>query len=275
MGSYEIILKKDLVPKIHLLKIKEKTLAKKSQPGQFVLLRIDEEGERIPLNIADWDENEGSITVVFIEKGATTHKLALLKKGDNIANFVGPLGMPTQIEKFGHVVCIASGVAAGFIIPVVKALKRKGNKVTSIVWQKTEKMVFWKDRLANVSDRLIVATEDGSYGRKGSAPMLLKEILESGKRIDQVNAMGPGPMLKACSEVTRPFGVKTIVSLHPIMVDGIGMCGSCRVSAGGVTKFACVDGPDFDGHQVDWELFSSRNSIYINEEKIAFEKHLS
>jgi ferredoxin--NADP+ reductase len=272
---YEIISKQDLVPKIHLLKIAEPTIAKKSQPGQFVLIRIDEEGERIPLNIADWDQNEGSVTVVFFEKGATTHKLALLKEGDSIVNFVGPLGVPTRIEKFGHVVCIAGGVAAGFIIPVAKALKSKGNKVTSIIWQKTEKMVFWEDRLASASDRLIVGTEDGSYGRKAPAPMLLKEMLESGERIDRVIAMGPGPMLKACSGITRPLGVKTIVSLHSIMIDGIGMCGSCRVSVGGVTKFACVDGPDFDGHQVDWELFSARNSIYMNEEKIAFEKHLS
>jgi len=272
---YKIISKRDLVPKIHLLKIAEPTLAKKSQPGQFVLIRIDEEGERIPLNIADWDEDEGSVTVVFFENGATTHKLALLKEGDFIANFVGPLGVPTRIEKFGHVVCIAGGVATGFIIPMAKALKSKGNKVTSIIWEKTEKMVFWEDRLASASDKLIVATEDGSYGRKGSAPMLLKEMLESGERIDQVNAMGPGPMLKACSEVTRPFGVKTIVSLHSIMVDGIGMCGSCRVSVGGVTKFACVDGPDFDGHQVDWGLFFARNAIYIKEEKIAFDKHLA
>jgi ferredoxin--NADP+ reductase len=272
---YQIISKHDVVTKIHLLKIAEPTIAKKSQPGQFVLLRIDEEGERIPLNIADWDENEGSISVVFLEKGATTRKLALMKAGDSITNVVGPLGMPMQIDTFGHVVCIAGGVAAGFIIPVLKALKNKGNQVTSIVWQKTEKMVFWEDRLADASDQLIVVTEDGSYGRKGSAPLLLKEMLEGGVRIDRVVAMGPGPMLKACSEVTRPFGVKTIVSLHSIMIDGIGMCGSCRVSVGGVTKFACVDGPDFDGHQVDWGLFSARNRIYIDEEKMAVEKQLS
>lgn len=272
---YEIISQQNLVPKIYLLKIAEPTLAEKSQPGQFVILRIDEEGERIPLNIADWDQNEGSITVVFMEKGATTHKLALLKKGDYIASCVGPLGVPTRIEKFGHVVCVAAGVAAGFIIPVAKALKNKGNKVTSIIWQKTEKMVFWTDRLASACDQLIVATEDGSYGRKAPAPMVLKEMLESGQSIAQVNAMGPGPLLKACSEITKPFGVRTIVSLHSIMIDGIGMCGSCRVSVGGVTKFACVDGPDFDGHQVDWELYSARNSIYIDEERIAYEKNLS
>lgn len=272
---YKIISKQDLVPNIHLLKIAEPTVAKKSQPGQFVLIRIDEKGERIPLNIADWDENEGSVTVVFFENGATTRRLASLKEGDAIANFVGPLGVPTRIDQLGHAVCAAGGVAASFIIPVARALKLKGNKVTSIIWQKTEKMVFWEERLASASDQLVVVTEDGSYGRRGSAAALLKEMLESGERIDRVYAMGPSPMLRACSEVTRPFGVETIVSLHSIMIDGIGMCGSCRVSVGGVTKFACVDGPDFDGHQVDWELFFARNALYTEEEKVAFEKHLS
>ena len=270
---YEIISKQKLAPKIHLLKINEPIVAKKSQPGQFVVLKIDEEGERIPLNIADWDENEGSIDVVFFEKGATTFKLALLNEGDSIVSLAGPLGLPTQIEKFGHVVCLAAGVAAGFIIPVAKAMKQKGNKVTSLIWQKNKKTVFWEDRLAEVSDRLIIATEDGAYGQKGPAPLMLKKMLENGEKIDRVNAMGPGPMLKACSDMTRPSGIKTIVSLHPIMVDGIGMCGSCRVSVGGQTKFACVDGPDFDGHQVDWKLFSARNNIYKNEEKRAVEQH--
>jgi NAD(P)H-flavin reductase len=272
---YKIISKQKLAPKIHLLKIKEPILAKKSQPGQFVVLKIDEEGERIPLNIADWDENEGSIDVVFFEKGATTLKLALLNEGDSIVSLAGPLGLPTQIEKFGHVVCLAAGVAAGFIIPIAKAMKQKGNKVTSLIWQKNKKMVFWENRLAGASDRLIIATEDGSYGQKGPAPMILKKMLENGDTIDRINVMGPGPMLKACSDITSPYGIKTIVSLHSIMIDGIGMCGSCRVSLGGKTKFACVDGPDFDGHQVDWKLFSARNNIYKNEEKIAVEQHFS
>ncbi|MFO7980320.1 MAG: sulfide/dihydroorotate dehydrogenase-like FAD/NAD-binding protein [Candidatus Aminicenantes bacterium] len=272
---YEILSKQKLVPKIHLLKIREPILAKKSKPGQFVVLKIDEEGERIPLNIADWDENAGSIDFVIFEKGATTLKLASLKQGDSLVSLAGPLGLPTQIEKFGHVVCLAAGVAAGFIIPIAKAMKQKGNKVTSLIWQKNKKMVFWEDRLAEASDRLIIATEDGSYGQKGPAPVLLKKMLENGEKIDRVNAMGPGPMLKACSDITRPFGIKTIVSLHSIMVDGIGMCGSCRVSVGGKTKFACVDGPDFDGHQVDWKLFSARNSLYKDEEKIAIEQHFS
>ncbi len=272
---YKIISKQKLAPKINLLKIKEPILAKKSQPGQFVVLKIDEEGERIPLNIADWDENEGSIDVVFFEKGATTLKLALLNEGDSIVSLAGPLGLPTQIEKFGHVVCLAAGVAAGFIIPIAKAMKQKGNKVTSLIWQKNKKMVFWENRLAGASDRLIIATEDGSYGQKGPAPMILKKMLENGDTIDRINVMGPGPMLKACSDITSPYGIKTIVSLHSIMIDGIGMCGSCRVSVGGKTKFACVDGPDFDGHQVDWKLFSARNNIYKNEEKIAVEQHFS
>jgi NAD(P)H-flavin reductase len=268
----KIISKQKLAPRIHSIKIRDPILAKKAQPGQFVILRIDEKGERIPINIADKDENKGTVTIVFFEKGATTQKLASLENGDHLANFVGPLGIPTRIGKLGHVFCIAGGVAAGFIIPVAKAFKDKGNTVTSIIWQKAKEMVFWEDRLNDASDQVIITTEDGSYGRIGPAPKVLKEILEKGEKINQVNVMGAGLLLKACSDVTRPFGVKTIVSLHSIMVDGIGMCGSCRVSVGGVTKFACVDGPDFDGHQVDWNLFSSRNRFYENEEKMALEK---
>jgi ferredoxin--NADP+ reductase len=268
----EIISKGLLAPKIHVMKIAEPVLARKSQPGQFAILRIDEEGERVPLNIADWDEEAGTVSIVFFEKGATTRRLAGLGVGDRLADFVGPLGLPTPVGKFGHVVCIAAGPAVGFIIPVVRAFKQRGNKVTSILFQKTAKMVFWEDRMAEASDRLIVATEDGSSGRKAPAPALLKEMLEKGEKIDRVQVMGPDILLKACSELTRPSGVKTIVSLHPIMVDGIGMCGSCRVSVGGVTRFACVDGPDFDGHKVDWELFSARNSMYLDEEKMAVEK---
>jgi len=269
---YEILLKQDLVPDIHLLKIAAPNVAKKAQPGQFVIIRIDERGERIPLTIADWDREEGSIIIVFMEVGTTTHRLALLEAGDSIADFIGPLGLPTHIEKFGTVVCVAGGFAVATIMPIARALKMKGNKVISIMGARSKSLLFWEDELGSVSDQLIVTTDDGSYARKGVVTEPLKELLESGEKIDRVIAIGPSIMMKFCAKTTEPFGVKTIVSLNPIMVDGTGMCGCCRVSVGGVTKFTCVDGPDFDGHQVDWDLLFARQRIYLDEEKLSLER---
>jgi len=269
---YKILLKQDLVPGIHLLKVAAPNVAKKARPGQFVVIRIDERGERIPLTIADWDEKEGSVTIVFMEVGTTTHRLATLGTGDYIADFVGPLGVPTHIEKFGTVVCVAGGFAVAVIKPIAQALKEKGNKVISILGARTKDLLFWEDELRQVSDELIVTTDDGSYARKGVVTEPLKELLESSDKIDRVIAIGPTVMMKFCAQTTEPFGVKTIVSLNPIMVDGTGMCGCCRVSVGGVTKFACVDGPDFDGHQVDWDLLFARQRIYLDEEKRSFEQ---
>ena len=269
---YEILLKQDLVPDIHLLKIAASNVAKKAQPGQFVIIRIDERGERIPLTIADWDREEGSIIIVFMEVGTTTHRLALLEAGDSIADFIGPLGLPTHIEKFGTVVCVAGGFAVATIMPIARALKMKGNKVISIMGARSQNLLFWEDELGSVSDQLIVTTDDGSYARKGVVTEPLKELLESGEKIDRVIAIGPSIMMKFCAKTTEPFGVKTIVSLNPIMVDGTGMCGCCRVSVGGVTKFTCVDGPDFDGHQVDWDLLFARQRIYLDEEKLSLER---
>ena len=260
------------MPNIHLFKIAAPDVAKKAQAGQFVVIRIDENGERIPLTIADWDREEGSVTIVFMEVGTTTHRLASLKTGDSITNFVGPLGLPTHIEKFGTVVCVAGGFAVATIMPIARALKEKGNKVISIMGARNKNLIFWEDELRNVSDRLIVTTDDGSYARKGLVTEPLQELLKGNERIDRVIAIGPSIMMKFSAKTTQPFGVKTIVSLNPIMVDGTGMCGCCRVSVGGVTKFACVDGPDFDGHQVDWDLLFARQRIYLNEEKISFEQ---
>jgi len=262
-------LREDLVPNIHLFKIAAPAIAKKAQAGQFVVIRIDEKGERIPLTVADWDEKEGSVTIVFMEAGATTRRLATLKTGDFIANFVGPLGLPTHIEKFGSVVCVGGGFAVAVITPIARALKDIGNKVISIIGARNKELIFWEEELRSVSDELIVTTDDGSYGRKGLVTEPLKELLEKGEKIDRVIAIGPTPMMKFCAKTTEPFGVKTIVSLNPIMVDGTGMCGCCRVSIGGETKFACVDGPDFDGHQVDWDLLLARQRIYLDEEKHA------
>ncbi len=265
-------MRQDLVPNIHLFRVEASAVAKKAQPGQFVVIRIDEIGERIPLTIADWDREEGSVTIVFMEVGTTTHKLALLQTGDFITDFIGPLGLPTHIEKFGTVVCVAGGFAVAVITPIARAMKKAGNRVISIMGARNKDLIFWEDELRRVSDQLIVTTDDGSYARKGLVTEPLKELLEGNKKIDRVIAIGPSIMMKFCAKTTEPFGVKTIVSLNPIMVDGTGMCGCCRVSVGGVTKFACVDGPDFDGHQVDWDLLFARQRIYLDEEKRSFER---
>ena len=271
----KILLKENLVPKIHLFKIEAPDVAAKAQAGQFVIIRVDERGERIPLTIADWDKKEGSVTIVVMEAGTTTCRLAQLKSGDSIADFVGPLGLPTHIEKFGTVVCVAGGFAVATIMPIARAMKEQGNKVISIMGARTKDLIFWEDELRSVSDQLIVTTDDGSYVRKGLVTEPLKEVLEGNEKIDRVIAIGPSIMMKFCAKTTEPFGVKTIVSLNPIMVDGTGMCGCCRVSVGGETKFACVDGPDFDGHQLDWDLLLARQRIYLDEEKQSFEHCLS
>ena len=269
---YRILLSEDLVPDIHLFKIEAAVVARKAQAGQFVIVRVDERGERIPLTIADWDREEGSIIIVFMEVGTTTRRLAQLKTGEHIANFVGPLGLPTHIEKFGTVVCVAGGFAVATIVPIARALKEAGNRVISIMGARNKDLLFWEDRLGSVSHQLIVTTDDGSYARKGVVTEPLKELLEGSEKIDRVIAIGPTVMMKFCSLTTEPFGVKTIVSLNPIMVDGTGMCGCCRVVVGGETKFACVDGPDFDGHQVDWDLLFARQRIYLEEEKRSLEQ---
>lgn len=268
---YQILLKEDLVANIHLFQIAAPNVAKKAQAGQFVVIRIDEKGERIPLTIADWNREEGSVTVVFMEVGTTTHRLARLKEGDSIANFIGPLGKPTHIDNFGTVVCVAGGFAVATIYPIARALKEKGNRVISIMGARNKDLIFWEDKLRSASDQLIVTTDDGSYARKGLVTEPLKELLEAGG-VDRVIAIGPSIMMKFSAKTTEPFGVKTIVSLNPIMVDGTGMCGCCRVSVGDATRFVCVDGPDFDGHQVDWDLLLARQRIYLDEEKLSFER---
>jgi len=268
---FRIVSRETLATKIHLFKIEAPAIARKALAGQFAVIRIDERGERIPLTLADWDGKEGSVTLVFMEVGATTFRLALLKAGDFIADFVGPLGVPSDVDNFGTVVCVAGGVGVAVITPIAKALKEKGNKIISILGARSKDLLFWEDKLRNASHQLTVTTDDGTYGRKGVVTEPLKELLESGEKVDRVIAIGPTVMMKFCALTTQPFGVKTIVSLNPIMVDGTGMCGCCRVSVGGVTRFACVDGPDFDGHQVDWDLLSARQRIYLDEEKRSFE----
>ena len=263
---YKILLRQDLVPNIHLFKVAAPAVARKAQPGQFVVIRIDEKGERIPITIADWDADEGSVTIVFMEVGTTTRRLTLLKAGDYIADFVGPLGLPSHIEKFGTVVCVGGCYGIASIMPVARAMREVGNKVISVIEARSKYLFFWEERLREVSDQLIVTTGDGSYGAKGWVIERLKEIIDGGGKVDLVVAVGCTYMMKLCAETTRPFSIKTIVHLNPIMVDGTGMCGCCRVGVGGETKFACVDGPEFDGHQVDWELLLARQTAYLDDE---------
>ena len=264
---YKILLREDLAPSVHLYKIGAPKIAEKAQPGQFIILRIDEKGERIPLTLADWDGEEGSVTVIVMEIGITTRRLAQLGTGDSIIDFVGPLGLPTHIEKCGTVICVAGGFAVAPIMPIARAMRQAGNKVISIMGARSQNLLFWEDELRSVSDQLIVTTDDGSYAHKGLVTEPLKELLESSEKIDRVIAIGPSVMMKFCAKTTEPFGVDTIVSLNPIMVDGTGMCGCCRVAVDGVTRFACVDGPDFDGHKVDWDLLMARQRTYLDEEK--------
>jgi ferredoxin--NADP+ reductase len=261
---YKILLRQDLVPNIHLFKVAAPAVAKKAQPGQFVIIRVDEKGERIPLTIAGWDRDEGSITVVFHAVGRTTRKLAALQEGDSILNFVGPLGLPAHIEKFGTVVCVAGGYSVATIVPIARALKDAGNKVISIIRAPSKETLFGEERLGAFSNQVIIVTGDGSYGSQGFIIKPLRELLKN-EKIDRVVTIGPACVMKLCAATTRPFGVKTIASLNPIMVDGTGMCGCCRVSVGGVTKFACVDGPEFDAHEVDWDLLMARRCTYSGD----------
>ena len=268
---YRILEREDLTPIIHLFKIEAARVAKKAQAGQFVILHHGDDGERIPLTIADWDREAGTVTVVFMEVGATTQKFAALQAGDSIDDFVGPLGKPTEIENYGTVVCVAGGFAIATIVPIARAMKAAGNKVISIMGFRSKDLVFWEDRLGQFSDELIVTTDDGTYGRKGLVTEPLKELLDTSD-IARVIAIGPTIMMKFSALTSKPYEVKTIVSLNPIMVDGTGMCGACRVEVGGETKLACVDGPDFDGHIVDWDLLISRQRAYLDQEKQSVEK---
>lgn len=249
---------------MHLFKIDAPAVAKKAQAGQFVIIRVDEKGERIPLTIADWDREEGSITIVFNAIGITTRKLAALQAGDSIANFAGPLGIPADIDKFGTVVCVVAGYSVATIVPVARAFKEAGNKIISILRTPAKQVLFGEDRLGRFSDQLIIAAGDDSGNHEGFVLQPLKELIEN-QQIDRVITAGPACMMKLVAGTTRPFKVKTIASLNPIMVDGTGMCGCCRVVVGGETRFACVDGPEFDAHEVDWNGLMARRCTYSSE----------
>lgn len=272
---FKILEKKVFSPIIKQFVIEAPRVAKKCQAGQFVILRIHEEGERIPLTIADFDREKGTITIVFQEVGKTTMQLGAMEAGDYIKDFVGPLGVPSHIDNFGTVICVGGGVGIAPVHPIARALKEAGNHVVGIIGSRTKDLLFWEDKMREVCSELHVTTDDGSYVRQGFVTDVLKEVVEEkGKEnIAFVLAIGPQPMMRATCNTTKEFGLKTIVSLNALMVDGTGMCGCCRVSVGGETKFVCVDGPEFDGHAVDWAELARRGAIFKEEEKRAVEHH--
>jgi NAD(P)H-flavin reductase len=262
----KILRRERLVPNIHLLEIEAPEVARKCQPGQFVIVMPDERGERIPLTIADWDESRGSVTSVFMIVGTSTYKLSLLKAGDAVPVYVGPLGKPSEINKFGTVLCAGGCFGIAAIHPIARALKRSGNRVITLLDVKANYLLYWEDKLKKVSDEIHVSARDSAYDCRDYIPKKVQAILEKNKKIDRVIAIGCTYLMYSCAEATRPSGVKTIVSLNPIMVDGTGMCGACRLTDAGKTKFACVDGPDFDGHTVDWQELFSRRKAYFDDE---------
>jgi len=266
---YKVLTKEELAPQIKLFKVYAPDIAEKARPGQFVIVRINEKGERVPLTIADWKREKGTVTLIFQEVGASTRKLGKLEVGDEILNMLGPLGNPNDVKHHSSVAVVCGGVGTAAAFPIAKMLKGEGNHVTSIIGAKTKEMLILKDEMKSVSDKLFIATDDGSNGFKGYVSDLSKKLIERGCRFDAVYAIGPPLMMKAACEVTRPCCIKTIVSLNPIMVDGMGMCGACRVTVGGQTKFACLDGPLFDGHQVDFQELCKRLKMYETEEKFA------
>jgi ferredoxin/flavodoxin---NADP+ reductase len=272
---YKVLEKAVLSDVNKLMVIEAPEVARKAQAGQFVIVRVDEQGERIPLTIADYDRDRGTVTIIFQEVGKSTMKLGTLSQGEAVATLVGPLGHPTEIEKYGTVVCVGGGVGIAPVYPIARALRDAGNIVLGIIGARSKDLLFWEDKMIEACDELTVCTDDGTYGRHALVTQPLQEILQVHREVSRVWAIGPAVMMKFCARATQPFGVSTIVSLNSIMVDGTGMCGACRVEVGGQTRFVCVDGPEFDGHQVDWDLLLSRQKIYLGKEKLAKEAWLA
>jgi ferredoxin--NADP+ reductase len=269
----KILSMRELVPTIFEAVVEAPEIARKAKAGEFLVVMPDEKGERVPLTIADFDREKGTITIVFMAIGTSTYKLAAMKAGQSYYAFVGPLGHASEIKNHGTVVLVAGGVGTAPIYPIAREMKKAGNKVICIQGARTKDLLFWQDKIATVCDEHIITTDDGTFARKGLVTEPLKEICER-EKVAIVYAIGPVPMMKFCSLTTKPFGVKTIVSLNSIMIDATGMCGGCRVNVGGETKFTCVDGPEFDGHQVDWNLLTSRQKIYLAEEKCSLQKYV-
>lgn len=269
---YKIVRKKELNSAVTLMEIEAPFVAKKAKAGQFIIFRIDEKGERVPLTIAGYDREKGTVTIIFQKVGYTTMKLDTLNEGDALLDFVGPLGEPSHTEGVKRAAVIGGGLGVAIAYPQAKALHEAGCEVDLIVGFRNEHLIILKDELAAACTDLTIMTDDGSNGNKGFVTQALQAKLDAGKAYDEVIAIGPLPMMKAVCDLTKPKDIKTIVSMNPIMIDGTGMCGGCRVTVGGVTKFACVDGPDFDGHQVDWAEAISRSRMFRPEEQRAMEK---
>ncbi len=270
---YEILHKERLNPTCHLMVVAAPGVARKARAGQFVIVRTDEYGERIPLTIADFDRDKGTITIILQEVGKSTMEMGTLRVGDGLATFAGPLGHPTEVQQYGTVACVGGGVGIAPLFPITRALKEAGNEVVSIIGARSSDLLFWEERMESVSNRLIVCTDDGSRGRQGVVTEPLTELLEERPgQIARVWAIGPAIMMKFASLATRPYKVPTIVSLNTIMVDGTGMCGGCRCLLEDGARFVCVDGPEFDGHKVDWDNLLSRQQFYREEEQQAVER---
>jgi NAD(P)H-flavin reductase len=269
---FKILKKETLAPKTIFMNVVAPLIAKKAEPGQFIVIRVNEKGERIPLTIADFDREKGTISMVFQEIGKTTHLLGTKQEEEFISDILGPLGNPTEIKNFGTVVAIGGGVGIAPVYPLSRKLKAKGNNVISIIGYRSRDFVFWEDKMKSASDKLYITTNDGSYGEKGFVTDLLKKLIDDNLKIDHIFAIGPAIMMKAVADLTRPYKIPTTVSLNSIMVCGMGMCGACRVTVGGETKFTCADGPDFDAHLVNFDELMQRLNTYKEEEKISFEK---
>ena len=269
---YKIVKKQPLNPTVTRMEIEAPLIAKKAKPGQFIILRVDENGERIPLTVAGYDREKGTVTIIFQIVGATTEKLNHLNEGECLHDFVGPLGVPTHVDGLKKVCVIGGGVGCAIALPIAEELHAMGAEVTSIIGFRNQDLVILEDEFKACSDHFTLMTDDGSYGEKGNVTAPLKTLLENGERFDEVIAIGPLIMMKFVCLTTKEYDQKTVVSMNPIMVDGTGMCGGCRLTVGGKTKFACVDGPDLDGHEVDFDEAMSRSRSYTSFERHAYEE---
>jgi ferredoxin--NADP+ reductase len=270
---FPIVESTEIAKNVFFQKIQAPRIAKKRKAGQFLVIRKGEQGERIPLTIVNSDPVEGTVTIIFQVVGKSTAELSKMKAGEALQDVVGPLGLATHIENFGTVVCVCGGIGTAPLLPIATSIKNAGNKLVSIVGARNKDLIILENEMKAISDELIVTTDDGSYAKKGFVTTALQEMIDAKTKIDLVIAIGPVPMMRAVSEVTRPHGIKTMVSLNPIMVDATGMCGACRVTVGGEVKFVCVDGPEFDGHLVDFKELTMRNRAYLREEKESLEKY--
>jgi len=268
-----IVLKKQLTSEITMMRFYAPLIARKARAGQFAVIRIDETGERIPLTFADFDPNEGTITIVFQAVGKSTMQLMDLNEGERVLDIIGPLGNPSEIEKLGTSLVIGGGTGIACVYPIGKALKEAGNHLISIIGARNKDLLFWEDELKGVSDETYVTTDDGSYGRKGFVTDELQRLIDEGCQIDLIYAIGPAVMMRAICALTEKLKIRTIVSLNSIMVDATGMCGACRVEVGGKTRFVCVDGPEFDGHKVNFKELMDRQKQYLEEEKVAVDRY--